>query len=401
MINQTNGKVVNIQEIEQNVHKVEFASKNTLFLIGTAHISEESVKLVEKTIKKVKPDNIALELDEERFEALQNKKKYENLDIINIIRKGQLFFLIGQFILASYQKKLAKKTGVSPGSEFLKAIEIASVEDIDLVLADRNIGTTLKRAWRITSTWKKIRMFFSFLFSAPDEKEELDIEDIKKQDAISELVDTFGKELPTLKKILIDERDIYLSYHIRQNLRKTTVAVVGAGHVPGILQQLQREISSTEIEEINTVPEAQVWSKLIPWSFPLLVLILFIWGFSQGDYEKISEAFYIWVVVNGALTAIACVFTLAHPLTILAGFIAAPITSLNPTIGAGFVTAFVQAVLVKPRILDLQELTDFQFSVANIYRNRVTKIFIVFFFSSLGSSIGTFVAIPYISKLFL
>jgi len=393
-------KINTIEAIEQNIHKITFENEKQLFLIGTAHVSKNSADLVESRIHEIKPDIICIELDEQRFNSIKNRNKYENIDIFKIIKNKQLFFFIGQFIMASFQKKISEKTGSRPGEEFIRAINISESENIPLALIDRNIGTTLKRAWRLTPVKHKFRFMGSMLFSDNEEFDNLDIEQLKKSDAIETLVKSFSEELPETKKVLIDERDLFLAYGIQKNLADKTIAVVGAGHVPGILKYLGEEISDDEKDNINFIPERSKTASIMKWIVPALIMLIFIWGFFSGNKEVVKDFALIWILAHGLLTVLGCMISLAHPLTIITGFIASPITSLNPTIGAGFVTALVQAIMVKPRIKDFEQLNNNSLHFKQWWENRLTKIFLVFLFSSIGSSIGTFVALPALISFF-
>lgn len=393
-------KINTIEAIEQNIHKITFENEKQLFLIGTAHVSKNSADLVESRIHEIKPDIICIELDEQRFNSIKNRNKYENIDIFKIIKNKQLFFFIGQFIMSSFQKKISEKTGSRPGEEFIRAINISESENIPLALIDRNIGTTLKRAWRLTPVKHKFRFMGSMLFSDNEEFDNLDIEQLKKSDAIETLVKSFSEELPETKKVLIDERDLFLAYGIQKNLADKTIAVVGAGHVPGILKYLGEEISDDEKDNINFIPERSKTASIMKWIVPALIMLIFIWGFFSGNKEVVKDFALIWILAHGLLTVLGCMISLAHPLTIITGFIASPITSLNPTIGAGFVTALVQAIMVKPRIKDFEQLNNNSLHFKQWWENRLTKIFLVFLFSSIGSSIGTFVALPALISFF-
>jgi len=324
---------VKIEEVEQNVNKISYKDGKVLYLVGTAHISEESKDLVEKTINEYKPDTVSVELDELRFEKMMKKSKYEDINIFQIIKKKQLFFFIGQFILGSFQKKMAKKTKSKPGEEFKKAVELANENEAEIVLADRNIGITLKRAWRLTKFWDKIKLIGASFFGSTDEDIDKDkIEEMKKADAIEEMVKGFADELPDAKKVLIDERDTYLGYKIVHNLGKVTVAVVGAGHVNGILKGIKDNSFPESLDDISEVPPAGKAGKIIPWVIPIAVMALFVWGFTSGRTEMAQDVIIYWVLANGILTAIGCLIAFGHPLTVIAGFIAAcPISPLKTT----------------------------------------------------------------------
>lgn len=392
--------MIKITENKQNVHHIVFDDDRELYLIGTAHVSLQSVELVEKTINEINPDTICIELDDKRYNSIMNKQKYEDLDIVKIIREKQLFFFIGQFIMASYQKKIAEKTGSLPGMEFKKAIELGEEKGAVMVMADRNIGTTLKRAFRLTPFWDKMKFLGSLFAADDDDFEDLDIEQLKEHDAIERIVGSFEDELPVTKEVLIDERDRYLASKICENLGEVTVAVVGAGHVPGMLKQFDAPLTPEAREEIEFIPPPSKAGKILPWIIPAIVIGAFVWGFSSGRRDVAQDAIIYWVLANGILTSLGCIIALAHPLTILSGFIAAPITSLNPTIGAGFVTGIVQTFVSKPTLSDFEEIQNSKFTIKLLWKNRIFRIFMVFFLSSIGSSVGTFVALGPLYKLF-
>ncbi len=385
---------------EDNVHLLTFEDGKRLYLIGTAHVSESSVKLVEKIIVEVKPDTICVELDEGRRKSLQKSDYYDDVDIIKIIRDKQLFFFIGQFIMSSYQKKISDKTGSRPGMEFLKAMELAEQSGARLVMADRNIGVTLKRAYRCTPLSHKMKLLAGLFTSDNEEIESLDIEKMKQHDAIDRIVSAFADELPVTKRVLIDERDEYLSTEIRENMGMTTVAVVGAGHVPGMLKILGSSETADNRDELMRIPGKSLFSKVIPWLIPALIAGLFAWGIAGGSREAALDGLYYWILSNGLMAAAGCIIALGHPLTIITGMVAAPITSLSPAIGVGFFTALVQTLMRKPRVKDFEEMRSSTMRFRDWWKNRLTRVFLVFIFSSIGSSIATFVAIPVLKKLF-
>ena len=392
--------VKEIKKISNDVTHIIFEDGKELHLIGTAHVSKESVQIVENTINEIKPDAIAVELDSQRLEVIKNKKKYQETDIIQIIKEKKVLFFIAQLVISSFQKRLAKKFGVKPGAEFIKAVEMAEDSGAELILADRNIGVTLKRVTRMISFWDKCKLFVSFMFSGSEEKNisEETIAEIKDLDNLNEMIEEMGKTLPQVKTVMLDERNIYLAQKIKNNLKEKTVAAVGAAHVPGVLECLKSS-EEANLDELEIVPPKSKWSKVMPWIFPVLIVCIFILGFIYGDYHKIGEAAIWWVLVNGTLTSIGCLLAFGHPITIITGFIAAPITSLNPTIGAGMVTAPVQLYLVRPKVKDFENVSDDITSLKRIWQNRLTRALLVFILSSLGSSIGTFAALPFVLRM--
>ncbi len=391
---------MHIEKQSNDIHKITFDNNKELYLIGTAHVSAESVDIVEKTIQEIKPDTIAVELDSQRLEVMKNKKKYEETDIIQIIKSKKVLFFIAQLVLSSYQKRIAKKLGIKPGAEFKKAINLAEESNSRLVLADRNISITLKRIARSLSFWNKIKLFVSLFFIGGEEKniDEEKISEIKESANLASLIEEMGKAMPIIKTILLDERNTYLAAKIKEGLGQKNVAVVGAAHVPGILECLKNDISNKELEELEVIPPKSNYSKIIPWIIPVIIVALFVLGFAYGNYEQLKQAALYWILVNGILTAIGCILAFAHPITIIVGFIAAPITSLNPTIGAGMVVGLVQLFLVRPKVKDFEKASDDISNIKGLWSNRLTRALLVFVFASIGSSIGTFAAFPFILR---
>ena len=391
---------IDIKKLSNDVHQITFDEDKELYLIGTAHVSAESVDIVEKTINELKPDTIAVELDTQRLEVMKNKKKYEDTDIVQIVKKKKVLFFIAQLVLSSYQKRIAKKLGIKPGAEFKKAIDLAEETNAKLVLADRNITITLKRIAGKLTFWDKIKLFSSLFFFGKEEKniDEEKIKEIKESDNLTVLIEEMGKVMPAIKTVLLDERNIYLAAKIKENLGKKNVAVVGAAHVPGILECLKDQSFQYNLEELNIIQPKTKLSKIIPWIFPVIILGLFILGFFYGNYEQIEQAAIYWILINGVLTAVGCILALAHPLTVIAGFIAAPITSLNPMIGAGMVVGLVQLFLVRPKVKDFEGAGDDITNIKRLWKNKLTRALLVFVFASLGSCIGTFAAFPFIIR---
>ena len=394
--------VSSIETPKTNLNKITFDDGKVLYLIGTAHVSGDSVKFVEECINEFEPDTVAVELDKNRMDVLKNRKKYEETDIFDIFRKKKVLFFTVQLIMSGYQKKIAEKTGSAPGSEFKKAIELAEEKDLKLVNADRDISVTLKRTINAMTFKEKAKFFTGMLFGDDKDVDEKAIEELKKGDMLMQIIGEMQDEFPSLKRTILDERDRYLAANIAQNLGEKTVAVVGAAHVPGILRRLQEEKpAEDDLEDINFVPKGSKITKLIPWIIPLFIIGMFIYGFFNGNTPDTLEAAIWWVVINGTLSALGCALALGHPLTILAGFIAAPITSLNPTIGAGIVTGLVQLYLVRPRVIDLETVSQDTMHIKGWWKNKLSRTLLVSLFSSIGSAIGTFAALPFLMKLLM
>jgi len=383
-----------------DIHRIEIDGKE-IILVGTAHISQDSVDTVQRIIAEELPDTVCVELDHQRLQALRDKNRWESLNLIQVIKGGQAPFLLANLALAAFQKRMGLQTGVKPGAELSAAAEAAEQRGMRVELVDREIRTTLLRAWRKTGFWKRMHLV-STLIAGMFENQNLDeaeLAKLRQSDTLSAMLDEMGTILPSIKTILVDERDLYMAYQIRNAPGPRIVAVVGAAHIPGILRLLPQEIQQQSIAEISTIPEKQGIAKAIPWIIPAVVVALFIAGFFFGDRQRFSEAALAWVLANGLLSALGAIIACGHPLTVITAFIAAPITSLNPTIGAGMVTGLVQAFVAAPSVKDMEQVSDDLANVRRWWSNRMTRVLLVFFFSSIGSAIGTVVAFGWLKNL--
>ena len=379
------------QSSHSDIHRLKVGDRE-LILVGTAHISKESAELVRRVIEEEKPDCVCIELDEKRYEALAKRKKWVNLNLKEIIYRKQLSTLLANLVLASYQKKLGDQLGIQPGTELLEAAKAAEETGTPISLCDRDVRVTMRRAWHSTSVWKKGYLLASLLVSLFDDTEitEEKLGEMRKSDVISELMQELGEALPELKMVLIDERDTFLSEKIKMTEGEKIVAVVGAGHVAGIKAAL-KEDREAQLVEINTIPPvSQAW-KFIGWSIPAIIIASIIAiGLRKGGAVAGENIIY-WILANGIPSAIGAMLALAHPLTILGAFIAAPITSLTPVIGAGYVTAFLQVIFMPPVVGEFESALKDMSSISGWWRNRLLRVFLAFILPGIGSMIGTWI----------
>jgi pheromone shutdown-related protein TraB len=361
-----------------------------VYLVGTAHLSKESVEDVRATVEQVRPEAICIELCKARHQAITQADSWSKMNIFKVVRQKKAVFLLAQLIMTSFYRRLGEKLGIQPGAEMLEGIHMAEQTGAELVLADRDIEITLKRVWGYLGFWNKVKLFMQFaigIFSS----EEIDadvIEQLKKTDQLEAVMAEFAKKFPEIKRRLIDERDIYLAQKVRSAPGKTVVAVVGAGHVDGIAGQIQQEHC---LDELMELPRKSIWPRIIKWGVPLLILALIAYGFTKGLAHGF-ENIYIWILVNGVLSAVGAALAMAHPLTILSAFLAAPLTSLNPFFAAGWVAGIVQALVKKPKVADLENLPDAIATIKGFWTNPVTRILLVVALANLGSVVGTYVA---------
>ena len=383
---------------DHNKHHLSTEDKE-IILVGTAHVSTESADLVERVIEEEKPDTVAVELCQSRYQAMTDKNRWQETDLIKVIKEKKAFLLLSNLMLASFQKRIGKKLGIKPGEEMLRAIKTAKDVEADIHLADRDVRTTLSRTWRLMGFWTKFKLLLQLITSMGDVEdiEKEDIEKLKEQDVLETLLSELGKTLPDLQRVLIDERDQYLAHKIRTAPGKKIVAVVGAGHVPGIKKYWEEPV---DIAALEIIPPKGKWGGFLKWGIPTLVILLIILGFYMAGASAGADMIKWWVLANAVLAGLGAAIALAHPLTILAAIIASPITSLNPMIAAGWVAGLVQVFLVKPKVKDFQRLPEDIVSVKGFWKNKITRILLIVVLTNLGSSLGAFVAIPLMAKVF-
>jgi len=381
------------------VTKISLDGKE-IFLIGTAHVSKESVDLVRDVIEEESPDIVAVELDKQRYDSLLNKKKWDETEIHKVIRTGRIYLFLLQLLLTNFQRKIGDELGVKPGSEMLKAIELAKEKDIKIGLVDRDIRITLKRAFKKMSLREKFSLFYGF-FSGIFEKEEINeeiLEKLKDKDVVTEMMEELSREIPSIKDVLIDERDMYIANKIIGLEDKKIVAVVGAGHVEGIKKFIESKNGEREIENLEEIPESGNTLKYIGYLIPIIFLAIVGWGFYTNGTELTIEMLKRWFLINGILSAIGAALALGHPLSVITAFLAAPFTSLNPTLAAGWFAGLAEAWVRKPRVKDFNGLFRLD-RMRDYWGNGITRIFLVIVFANIGSSIGTFIALPYLALL--
>ena len=372
------------------VHVLTVQDK-TIILVGTVHVSQESADLVRAVIEEERPDAVCVELDSRRYEALSQQQKWESFDLKEVIRKKQLSTMLANVLLASYQKRLGDQLGVLPGTEMLEAINVAKKHDIPIFLCDRDVRVTMRRAWRSTPFFKKSMLVSSLILSVFDTKpvSEESLQDLKKQDVLSEMMQELGKEIPTLKTALIDERDHYLAEKTLQAEGKTIVSVVGAGHVEGIKAILQGERGN--LDGLDVIPPVSPVWKWVGWAIPAIIVgSIALIGYQKGAAAAGDNAVF-WIVANGVPSGLGAVLAWAHPFTIVVAVAGAPFTSLTPVIGVGYVTAFVQAYMQPPLVREFQTVAEDVAIPRRWWQSRLLRVFLAFLLPTIGSVIGTWV----------
>jgi pheromone shutdown-related protein TraB len=381
------------------------AGDRKIILVGTAHVSRESIEEVNSTIREEKPDMVCVELDQGRYDAISKKENWEKLNVAKVFREGKGFLLMANLVLAGFQRKLGKELGVEPGEEMKIALETAKELGTAWALCDREVQITLRRAWSRCGLWSKSKLMASLVSSAfvTEKLSETEIEDLKKRSELDGMMDELAGYLPEVKETLIDERDRYLAAKIWTAGGKKILAVVGAGHMAGLkthLEKISAGEESSDVEELNQIPPPGFFSRVIPWILPALIAFLIGYGAYRLGFGESFTMLKRWLLWNGALAALGAVCALGHPLSVLVSFVGAPIATVNPFIGVGLFSGLVEATIRKPRVADASSINDDIGSLKGIYRNRITRALLVFLLSSIGGMVGNIISIPAIAGEF-
>jgi hypothetical protein len=381
------------------IKRLQFGEKE-IILLGTAHVSKQSIEDVRQVIQTEMPDVVCVELDQARYDTLTNPKEWKEIDIIKLLKEGKGFLLLANLALQAFQKKLGLEMGVKPGDEMKAAIEMSKELNLKTALVDRPVQITLKRAWAKSSFANKSKLI-AIMLSSVFTNEKLspeEIEKLKMESAMDGVMSDVSDELPNIKEVLIDERDQYLASKIWNVEGKKLIAVLGAGHLPGVERFLKQfsedDARSKALDALEVIPKKSKVRLALSFTIPAIIIALIILGFFKGGLSTTKSQLISYIFWNGGLSAIGSIFALANPIVILASFLIAPITSINPFIGVGFFTGILQAWIKKPLVKDMEALSDDICSFKGWYKNRITHALLVFLLSSVGSSIGTFITVP-------
>ncbi|OHE75991.1 MAG: conjugal transfer protein TraB [Treponema sp. RIFOXYC1_FULL_61_9] len=375
-----------------------------IVLVGTAHVSRESVEEVSRVVREERPDRVCVEIDEGRYRSMTEKDAWEKLDIAKVIKEGKGFLLLANLALSSFQRRLGMGLGVKPGDEMKRAIDEAAELGIPFSFCDREVQTTLRRALARCGFWSKSKLMAALVSSAlsTEKLEESEIEALKDKNELDGMMAELADYMPMVKETLIDERDSYLASRIWTSEGTKLVAVIGAGHMEGVkarLSALADGSVGSDVSGLDQVPGPSRIGKAIPWLIPVILVGLIVAGFFRSGAGVSVDMLLRWILLNGSLAALGSLLALAHPLTILVSFVGAPIATINPFIGVGLFAGVAEASLRKPRVVDMETLSDDIVSPRGFYRNRITKALLVFFLSSLGGAVGNFIALPYLTTL--
>jgi pheromone shutdown-related protein TraB len=383
------------------------AGDREIVLIGTAHVSRESIEEVRGAIREERPDMVCVELDQGRYDSISKKENWEKLNVAKVFREGKGFLLMANLVLAGFQRRMGKELGVEPGEEMKIALETADELGIAWALCDREVQITLRRAWSKCGLWSKSKLMASLVSSAfvTEKLSEAEIESLKKHSELDGMMGELARYLPAVKETLIDERDRYLAAKIWAAGGKKALAVVGAGHIAGLgshLGKMSAGEESSDVEDLNRIPPPGFLSRALPWLLPVLIVFLIGYGaYSQGLEGGLSTL-RRWLLWNGSLAALGTVFALGHPLSVLVSFVGAPIASVSPFLGVGLFSGLTEATIRKPRVADASSINEDIGSLKGIYRNRITRALLVFLLSSVGGMAGNiiFIFLPSLASRF-
>jgi len=368
-------------------------------LLGTAHVSRASVDAVTEMANSDRFDAIAVELCPARHQALTKQQQWKDMDLYRIIREKKAGLVMANLALGAYQRRIAEQFGIEPGAELKAAADAAADHDLPLQLIDRDLATTLKRSYRAVPWYKRMMLTTGLIMStvSSDEIDEEQIEKLKEGDILESTFTEFAEQSPELYEALIAERDRFMAARLRQenldNEGKRILVVIGAGHLEGLAKYLEtdQQDPKAEVEKLSQLPAPKRWPKFVPWVIAALVITGFAIGFSRSP-ELGWRLVTLWVLINGGLSGLGALLARGHPITVVSAMIAAPLTSLNPAIAAGMVTGMVESWVRKPKVSDLENLRDDATTLKGWFKNPATRILLVFFFSNVGSAIGTWVA---------
>lgn len=372
----------------------------TFHIVGTAHVSEKSRQEVARLIEEIHPDQVCVELCQERYDGYYDADKWKKLDIFQVIKKGKFLYLLANLAISAYQRRMGATLGVKPGAELIGAAEDAQKHGAEIVLIDRNINVTLKRVWGNLGFFTKCKLLGAILDSLlgdDESKEETskEIENLKSDANLSAMMEEFAKEMPQVHKPLIDERDRYLVSKMRECTGQNVIAVVGAGHVPGMKRYYKEEIDRTDLEKL---PKPSIIWTLVKWIIPIVLIGGIAYGVITHGTGTLYEMLKAWILPNSICCLAFAILAKAHPLTILASIIVSPITSTTPVIGAGIVLGLQEAWLRKPTVEDCEDLPNVH-TLGDFYRNKFTHVLIVCMLTMIGSALGAWIGIALIAKI--
>jgi len=380
-------------------------------VLGTAHVSRSSMEAVDALLASEHFDAVAVELCDSRAQSMRDPEAFRQLDLFKVIRQGKAGMVAASLVLSTFQKRLADQSGIQPGAEMKAAMDGAEQRGLPLWLIDREVGTTLKRAWRSVGFWQRFGLLGGLLASVFDREdiEQGEIEKLKQGDLLESAFSEFASGSKPLYDSLIGERDAFMAARLREEAARPTMVenrrvlvVIGAGHLKGLCALLREQQGNpaSKVAELAILPPKARWPKWLAAALVLLVFAAIAWAFHQNTALG-TQALRDWVLFTGGFAALGAVAAGAHPLSILAAFIAAPIKPFRPGIPAGGISAMAEAWVRRPRVADFDTLRDDIVHWSGWWKNRVARTLLNFFLVSVGTIIGEYSAGIHIFKSLL
>ncbi len=366
---------------------------DSLRLLGTAHISSESVDLVRSQIEDWGPDLVAVELCPSRMAALTKPDSLESEDLLKIIKEGRSAMILLQSALAAQQRRMGVSSGERPGAELLAAVNAAEDSGVPVEMIDRDVVITLRRAWRKMGVFEKWRILNALLWEDDDEEVSID-EVLGDSDLLSNMMEEARGIAPGAGEVLIDERDSFLAGRIQQIRGKGKIlAVIGAGHLSGVEHNLREPAIETtsRLADLSKEPPKSIWPRMLMAAIPVFLFGAVAWMVANGEMDALKQTAQTWLILNAVLAGAGVLIARGHPLSILVGAIASPITSLNPTLAAGWFAGYTQLKVASPTGKDAQDFLVLD-EVSLFWKNRVGKVLMVTAMGNLGSMVGAWLA---------
>lgn len=371
-------------------------------ILGTAHVSKASADAVESHLRSGSYDAVAIELDAGRYDNLRDPERWAKTDLFEVLKEGKTAMMAAQLALGAFQQRLAEQSGINPGEEMRRAIKVADELRLPIWLIDRDIGTTLKRVYRNVGFWDRLNIIAGLLASVVSQEEvsEKEIEELKEGDMLEATFAEFADKQKNLFVPLITERDHFMAAKLRQESEKTplkrVLVVIGAGHLKGLSERLEhppKTPPSEELEQLVTLKKGFPWGQVVSWGLVVFFVFSFIYAFMQSA-DTGWDLIVRWILLNGGLAALGAIIALAHPLTAVVTFLTAPIGTLSPTLGVGMFAAATELWLRKPKMADFSALRHDITTAKGWWHNKVARIFLIFFLTSLGGAIGNLSIFP-------
>lgn len=384
----------------------------TVHILGTAHVSRASVEEVERLIAEVRPDSVCVELCDARYAALVDTERWKKLDIFKVFKEGKALFLLANLAVGAYQRRLGQELGVMPGAELLAGVDAARAIGAEVVLADRDVNVTLKRTWANVGFWKRSQLLAGILASVferpvdPSGKsgdkadakgvDALTVEELKDPANLSQLMQEFARALPEVKRPLIDERDLYLISKAREARGPTIVAVVGAGHVQGMVEHATTPVDRTLLEAL---PKPGWGSQVVKWLVPAVLVGTFFLGLGKTEGQAFGEMLKAWVLPTSLFSGIATLMVGGRWQSVLAAAVCSPLTTIHPLIASGMIVGPVEAWARRPTVADCENIHRDAQSLRGFFRNPFTRTLIVAVAATLGSAIGAWVGLSWVISI--